>query len=175
MRAVSDLKKIMELAAEAEDGAEARAGAALQAKGLTIACAESCTGGLLTARLTAVPGSSAYVMGSVVSYTNEVKISHLGVSPQTLQAVGAVSEETAREMAEGIRSHIHTDIGVGITGIAGPGGASPEKPLGLVYIAVAGTKGTEAVRKVFSGSRQQVRWQAAEKALLMVMEYIKSF
>ena len=96
-------------------------GQMLCAKGYTISCAESCTGGLLTSTLTDVPGSSAYVMGSVVSYSNDVKSRILHVAEETLAAHGAVSPETARAMAEGVRDLMQTDIGVGITGIAGPG------------------------------------------------------
>ena len=156
-----------------ENDLEYAVGRMLAARKLTIACAESCTGGLLSGRLTAVPGSSAYVMGGVVSYTNEVKVSHLGVKQATLDAVGAVSQETAGEMAEGIRRGMHTDIGVGITGIAGPGGATANKPVGLVYISVAGARGTVVTHNVFQGNRQQVRWQATEKALEMVSEYVR--
>ena len=112
-------------------------GRELRARGLTIACAESCTGGLLTSTLTDIPGSSSYVMGSVVSYSNDVKSRILHVSEETLLLHGAVSEETAREMAEGVRQLMQTDIGVGITGIAGPDGGSAEKPVGLIYIAAA--------------------------------------
>lgn len=155
-----------------EDSLEYKVGRMLADNRLTIACAESCTGGLLSGRLTAVPGSSAYVMGGVVSYTNEVKVSHLGLSPEILAAHGAVSGETAGRMAEGIRSRMDTDIGVGITGIAGPGGATDTKPVGLVYIAVSGNNGTVTLRNIFAGSRHQVRWQATEKALKMVREYI---
>ena len=114
-----------------------RTGKELRAAGLTIACAESCTGGLLTSMLTDVSGSSSYVMGSVVSYSNDVKARVLHVSEETLAVYGAVSEETAREMAQSVRKLIHADIGVGITGIAGPDGGSTEKPVGLVYIAVS--------------------------------------
>ena len=116
---------------------EEQVGQQLLAQGLTIACAESCTGGLLTSRLTDIAGSSAYVMGSVVSYTNRIKETLVGVQHETLLAHGAVSEETAREMAEGIRRAIETDIGVGITGIAGPGGGSEKKPVGQVVFARA--------------------------------------
>lgn len=144
----------------------------LQAKN-TIACAESCTGGLLMGRLTAVPGSSAYVQGGIVSYTHQVKIEQLGVEPQVLEAVGAVSSQVAKQMAEGVRNRLHADIGTGITGIAGPGGETPEKPLGLVYIAVAGCRGTVVARNVFQGDRQQVRWAATEKALSMLKEYLE--
>lgn len=155
-----------------ENDLEYAVGRLLAERQLTIACAESCTGGLMSGRLTAVPGSSAYVMGGVVSYTNEVKVSHLGVKQATLATVGAVSQDTAGQMAEGIRHNMHTDIGVGITGIAGPGGATADKPVGLVYISVSGAKGTVVTRNVFQGNRQQVRWQATEKALSMVIEYV---
>lgn len=147
-------------------------GQLLSERQLTIACAESCTGGLLTSRLTDVPGSSAYVMGSVVSYTNEVKESLLGVEAEVLRRVGAVSEETACQMAQGVRQRIGTDIGVGITGIAGPGGGTPEKPVGLVYIAVAGKKGTVVKKNIFSGTRRQVKYRTTQTALDMVRHFI---
>ena len=139
---------------------------------LTIACAESCTGGLLTSRLTDVAGSSAYVMGSIVSYTNEVKMSHLGVNSETLKQFGAVSEQTAREMSGGARGRIGADIGIGITGIAGPGGGSVEKPVGLVYISVAGPKGVIVTKNLFKGSRTEIKKQTTDKALTMLIEYI---
>ncbi|BEU87992.1 hypothetical protein TAMA11512_14560 [Selenomonas sp. TAMA-11512] len=138
--------------------------------GKSISCAESCTGGLLSARLTDRAGSSLYMMGGVVSYTNAVKVSLVGVQETTLDAHGAVSEETAREMAEGIRTRIHTDYGVGITGIAGPGGATETKPVGLVYIGVASAWNTMITKNVFTGNRASVRYQATEKALQMLME-----
>ena len=158
--------------AEEKESLEALVGQLLRECGRTIACAESCTGGLLTSRLTDVAGSSAYVMGAVVSYTNEVKASLVGVHEATLKEFGAVSEETAREMAEGVRHAIPADIGVGITGIAGPGGATAEKPVGLVYIAVAAEHMTHAVRHVFSGSRAEVKRQSTEAALAMVRDLI---
>lgn len=156
-----------------ENAPECIVGKKLSQLGLTISCAESCTGGLLSARLTAVPGSSEYVIGGIVSYCNQVKEQQLGVSHQDLETVGAVSETVARQMAEGVRRQLGTDIGVGITGIAGPGGATEDKPLGLVYIAVAGPKGTAASRNVFIGDRQQVRWQSTAKALAMVLEQLQ--
>ena len=157
-----------------ESSMEYQVGKQLNSRGLTISCAESCTGGLLSARLTAVPGSSAYVIGGIVSYCNKVKEQQLGVSHHDLETVGAVSEAVARQMAEGVRRQLNTDIGVGITGIAGPGGATEDKPLGLVYIAVSGPKGTAATRNVFTGDRQQVRWQSTEKALSMVLEQLQN-
>ena len=147
-------------------------GQMLCAKGYTISCAESCTGGLLTSTLTDVPGSSAYVMGSVVSYSNDVKSRILHVAEGTLAAHGAVSPETARAMAEGVRNLMQTEVGVGITGIAGPGGATAEKPVGLVYIAVAAEHMTHAVRHVFSGSRAEVKRQSTEAALAMVRDLL---
>jgi len=158
--------------AEERESLEALVGRLLRECGRTIACAESCTGGLLTSRLTDVAGSSAYVMGAVVSYTNEVKASLVGVHEATLKAFGAVSEETAREMAEGVRRAIPANIGVGITGIAGPGGATAEKPVGLVYIAVAAEHMTHAVLHVFSGSRAEVKRQSTEAALAMVRDLL---
>ncbi|WP_407399468.1 CinA family protein [Anaerovibrio sp.] len=152
---------------------EEEAGKLLLDSHQTIACAESCTGGLLTSRLTDVAGSSAYVLGSIVSYTNEVKISHLGVNEETLKQFGAVSEQTAREMAGGVRGRISADIGVGITGIAGPGGGSVEKPVGLVYISIAGPKGVIVVENHFKGSRSEIKKQTTDKALTMLIEYIR--
>lgn len=139
----------------------------------TIACAESCTGGLLTSRLTDVAGSSAYVLGSIVSYTNEVKMSHLGVKEETLKQFGAVSEQTAKEMSGGVRGRIGADIGVGITGIAGPGGGSVEKPVGLVYISIAGPKGVIVTKNLFKGSRSEIKKQTTDKALTMLIKYIR--
>ena len=143
-------------------------GQMLCAKGYTISCAESCTGGLLTSTLTDVPGSSAYVMGSVVSYSNDVKSRILHVAEETL-----VSPETARAMAEGVRDLMQTDVGVGITGIAGPGGGSPEKPVGLVYIAVSAPGKTSVEKNVFSGVRAEIKRAAVNKALAMVQEMIR--
>ena len=149
-------------------------GRELRARGLTISCAESCTGGLLTSTLTDIPGSSAYVMGSVVSYSNEVKSRVLGVSDETLSLYGAVSEETAREMAEGVRRLMQTDIGVGITGIAGPDGGSAEKPVGLIYIAATDRTHTIVEKNNFSGSRLENKNAAVEKALQMIYDVMRS-
>ncbi len=154
---------------------EMRVGELLTARGLTIACAESCTGGLLTSRLTDVAGSSAYVMGSVVSYTNAIKERLVGVRHETLAAHGAVSEETAREMAEGIRHAIRTDIGVGITGIAGPGGGTVEKPVGLVFIAISGVAGIIAHKKYFTGTRVENKRSSTESALSIIVEYLEKY
>lgn len=150
-----------------------RTGKELRAAGLTIACAESCTGGLLTSMLTDVSGSSSYVMGSVVSYSNDVKARVLHVSEETLAVYGAVSEETAREMAQSVRKLIHADIGVGITGIAGPDGGSTEKPVGLVYIAVADQTHTVVQKNNFHGTRFENKQAAVHKAFAMICDIIR--
>ena len=154
-------------------GIEEVVGNLLKKKHLTIACAESCTGGLLTSRITDVPGSSEYLYGSVVSYDNEVKISELKVPASILGSVGAVSEETAKAMAEGIRSKFNTDIGIGITGIAGPDGGSNEKPVGLVYIAITGHSGTKCYKNQFKGKRTAVKYRATQTALDIIRRYVK--
>lgn len=140
-------------------------GKRLKAVGGTVSTAESCTGGMIAAMLTSVPGSSAYVMGSVVAYQNSIKESVLGVSAAALESYGAVSEQTAREMADGVRARLNTTYGISVTGIAGPDGGTPDKPVGLVYGAVAGPQGTEVVRMQFRGSREQVRIRAAKYLL----------
>mgnify|MGYP000875445926 CR=1 FL=1 len=149
-----------------------RVGRLLMAAHLTVAAAESCTGGLLTSRLTDVAGSSAYVKGSVVSYTNEVKMEILGVEAELLRGFGAVSAPVARTMAEQVRRRLDADLGVGITGLAGPGGGTPEKPVGLVFIAVAGAFGTNVRRFQFSGDRGAVKEEAVAAALGMIEEYV---
>ncbi len=153
---------------------EVSTGRLLAEQGLSISCAESCTGGLLTSRLTDVAGSSAYVKGSIVSYSNEIKEKLVGVKSATLSRYGAVSEQTAREMAEGIRTAVETDIGVGITGIAGPDGGTPKKPVGLVYIAVSGKNGTVVKENHFNGTRSEIKLQTTEKALKMIEDYIST-
>lgn len=156
-----------------ERGMEDVVGEMLAEKGIHIACAESCTGGLVTSRLTDVPGSSRYVHGAVVSYTNEIKERALQVSAETLRCFGAVSKQTAREMAQGIRCKFAADIGLAVTGLAGPGGGSPEKPVGLVYIAVTGKNGTKICQKQFSGSRKTIKYRASQMALDAVRQYIQ--
>ena len=141
-------------------------------QGLTIACAESCTGGLVAAALTDVPGSSAAVMGGVVSYAVSVKERLLGVPSSITRdpAVGVVSKDCARAMAEGARRALASDIGVSTTGIAGPGGAEPGKPVGTVCFAVSSPLGTRACTCVFDGSRTEVREAACRHALELVAE-----
>lgn len=142
------------------------------ARGLRIAVAESCTGGLLGARLTAIPGSSAVVLGGVIAYSNEVKEALLGVSPETLGRVGAVSEEVAVEMAGGARQRLGAEIGIGITGVAGPGGGTPDKPVGLVWIAVnaEGKLRTHGSRLI--GDRAEIRFRATQAALDLVRRMV---
>lgn len=136
---------------------------------MSIATAESCTGGLVSHRITAVPGSSAYFIGGVVAYSNAVKMSFLGVPDQVLSEVGAVSAECALAMARGARDRIGADIGVSTTGIAGPGGATARKPVGLVYIACA-TPWDEVVEEHrFTGDRSAIIRESAEAALALVL------
>ena len=148
-------------------------GKQLKAKGLTISFAESCTGGLASSMVTDIPGSSEYLMGSVVSYTNQVKHQVLGVSQDTLERYTAVSEETCREMAEGIRRLMGTDLGVSITGIAGPGGGTPEKPVGLVYVGVSDKNGTQVQECRFKAARTTIKLRSAMNALSLAMDRVK--
>ena len=145
----------------------------LKDKNLTIACAESCTGGLLASRLTSISGSSSYIKGSIVTYSNEAKMKFLDVDENTLKEKGAVSKEVAMQMAEGVKKAIGSDIGIGITGIAGPTGGTDKKPVGLVYIAIAGKCGTIVKENIFSGDRENVRYRSTQQALEMVRQYLK--
>ena len=149
-------------------------GAALAARGLWLAAAESCTGGLVTSRLTDVPGSSRYVGASIVAYANEAKTRLLGVPEALLAAHGAVSEPVAQAMAEGIRARAGADFGLGITGIAGPGGGTPEKPVGTVAVALASAGGTAVRTFRFFGDRELVKFQASQAALDMVRRHLKA-
>ncbi|MBE3586286.1 competence/damage-inducible protein A [Desulfofundulus thermocisternus] len=143
-------------------------GKLLVKKGLTCALAESCTGGLVAARLTSIPGSSAYFWGSVVAYDNRVKEKVLGVPAGVLETHGAVSRPAAIAMAEGVRNLMGTHLGLSVTGIAGPGGGTPVKPVGLTYIALATAEGTTCQEFHFPGHRQAVRQGAANAALNMI-------
>jgi nicotinamide-nucleotide amidase len=142
---------------------------ACRARSLTVAVAESCTGGLLGARLTSVAGSSDVVLGGIIAYANDVKTRELGVREAVLAEHGAVSEPVARQMAAGVRARFGAGVGVGITGVAGPGGGSPEKPVGTVWIAVdvAGVE-PRVVRNVYVGDREEIRFRAAQFALDLV-------
>lgn len=139
----------------------------------TIAFAESCTGGLVSSMMTDVPGSSEYLKGSVISYTDGIKNQVLHVSKTTLAKKGAVSEETAIEMARGAREVISSDMAVSITGLAGPGGGTRKKPVGLVYIAVADASGVSCRKFNFAGSRTQIKFRAAMAALGFALERLK--
>lgn len=142
---------------------------------LTVSTAESCTGGLVASAITEISGSSAFFGMGVVTYANEAKMKLLGVKSDTLTAYGAVSEQTAKEMAEGILSLSDSDVSISVTGIAGPTGGTPEKPVGLVYIGISGKFGTFAYENYFSGSRSDVRSQTVEKAFKLAEEYISKF
>jgi len=140
-------------------------GLKLSVGGYTLTVAESCTGGLLAQRLTDVPGSSKYFIEGVVTYSNDAKMRALGVEPILFLEHGAVSAPVAEAMAEGIRNRAETDFGLAITGIAGPGGGTDEKPVGLVYIAIASESGTEHRKLNLPGDRHLVRWRASQAAL----------
>ena len=142
--------------------------AAMTARGMTLATAESCTGGLIAAALTAIPGSSAVVTRGYVTYSNEAKEQELGVPGAVLASYGAVSAETARAMAEGALRRAGVDLAISCTGIAGPGGATPNKPVGLVFIGVARRGGDIAVRRHhFPGDRASVRAATVAEALAL--------
>ncbi|MBC8265298.1 MAG: CinA family protein [Anaerolineales bacterium] len=153
---------------------EETVGRLLTEQGLTIAVAESCTGGLIAHRLTNVSGSSAYFMGGVVAYANEVKEQVLGVSGETLATHGAISEETVLEMARGARRLFDTDVAISATGIAGPTGGTPEKPVGLVYVALAARDLERCERHLFEGRRLRNKWQTSEAALEMLRQYLEA-
>ena len=155
---------------------EALAGRLLSQQGKTIATAESCTGGRLAAALNAQSGSSAYYMGSVVAYDNSVKTNILGVSPETLNTEGAVSESTVRQMAEGVRALLHTDYAIATSGIAGPTGGTPDKPVGTVWIAWATPNGTEAQCFHFGAAREreQITLRAVTEALVRLVKTLST-
>lgn len=153
---------------EGEATLEDVVGSMLVEKGLTIATAESCTGGMVAAKLINYPGISASILEGVVTYSNEAKIRRLGVKEETLNTVGAVSEETASQMAEGVARTSGADIGIATTGIAGPGGGTQEKPVGLVYIAMYYNEEIEVKKLNLTGSRQRIRERATTTLIDMV-------
>ena len=144
----------------------------LKARGVTCATAESCTGGGVGSAITDVPGASDVYLGGVVSYANKVKCDVLGVSYETLERFGAVSSETAAQMANGVRRLTGADIAVSTTGIAGPGGGSADKPVGLVWFGLASATGVTTEKVVFPGSREDVRNAAVEHALGLLLSAI---
>jgi len=146
---------------------------ALRSKGLRMSAAESCTGGMIGCMMTSVPGSSDVFLGSAVTYSNESKERILGVHHGTLLEFGAVSEQTAREMAVGSIEAYGSDVAVAVTGIAGPGGATETKPVGLVYIAVADGPRTVVTENHFSGDRASVRKQTALEAISLLKDLIE--
>lgn len=155
-----------------EGDLEITVGRLLREQGLTLAVAESCTGGLIGHRITSVPGSSDYYRGSITAYACDVKETLLHVRSETLAGYGAVSEQAAREMAEGVRHAISADIGVSVTGIAGPTGGTAQKPVGLVYVALVAPDGEWVERYVWAGNRQENKAQSADAALDLLRRYL---
>jgi len=140
----------------------------LQMRNATLALAESCTGGLLGQRITSVSGSSRYFVGGAIVYSNELKTSMAGVPAEMIENYGAVSREVAVALAEGIRTRCAATLGLGVTGVAGPTGGTAEKPVGLVFHALASDSGTEVIERKFPGDRKRIRWFASQQALDMV-------
>ncbi len=151
---------------------EIQVGQLLQERRLKLVVAESCTGGLLGSRITDVPGSSEYFQGGVVAYAYEAKADMLKVSWDTLNTKGAVSRETVLEMAKGVRSLMNADIAVSISGIAGPGGGTPEKPVGTTWIGLVAADGERAVVFQFPGNREENKAFAVEAALKLLLDYL---
>jgi PncC family amidohydrolase len=149
-----------------------QSGESLHTHGWTLGTAESCTGGLLGHLLTEIPGSSAYYLGGIVAYSNAIKHQWLGVPEAILLTDGAVSEATARAMAEGVRERFGCDVGMATTGIAGPGGGSETKPVGLVYIAVATPTSTRCERYLFSGDRSANKRESAVAAFQILLSML---
>jgi PncC family amidohydrolase len=162
------------VSAEASESLEVAVGKLLRGQKQTLAIAESCTGGLITHRLTNVAGSSAYLVAGVIAYAYEAKVAALGVTWETLNRYGAVSEETARAMARGVRAKFASTLGLAVTGIAGPGGGTPEKPVGLTFIALADASGEIVERHIWNGDRIQNKEQSAQAALLLLKNYLTS-
>ncbi len=152
---------------------EAQIGALLRARGWRLAAAESCTGGLIGHRLTNIPGSSTYYQGSVAAYAYEAKVRLLGVKWETLERYGAVSRETVLEMARGVRQALAADLGISVSGIAGPGGGTLEKPVGTTWIGLSAPNYEDAWLYHWPGNRLQVKEQSAEEALRRAVEFLK--
>ena len=148
-------------------------GEILRRRGWKIAVAESCTGGLIAHRITNVPGSSEYFLGGIVAYSNEAKTKILGVSNDILMRYGAVSSRCAEEMMVGVKNLFGSDVAISTTGIAGPGGGSREKPVGLVYIGISTPYYHNVMRYVLSGSREEIKEKIATRAMQDALEYIK--
>jgi nicotinamide-nucleotide amidase len=153
---------------EGADGMEDAVAALLAQRGATLAVAESCTGGLVAARLVNVPGMSGHLVEGIVAYSNASKVRLLGVPEKLIAAHGAVSEPVVRAMAEGARGRAGADYGLAVTGIAGPSGGTPDKPVGTIWFAVTDGAGTQAAREVFAGDRETIRARGAVYALNLV-------
>lgn len=147
-------------------------GELLRQRGLRLAVAESCTGGLIGHRITNIPGSSTYYMGSVTAYAYEAKVRILGVRWETLEKYGAVSGETVLEMARGVRVALAADIGLAVSGIAGPGGGTPEKPVGLTWIGLSTPEDEFAESRVWQGERISNKERSAEAALQLLADFL---
>jgi PncC family amidohydrolase len=156
----------------AEKTLEERLGESLRQRGLRLAVAESCTGGLIGHRITNIAGSSTYFIGGVTSYAYEAKVRLLGVRWETLEKYGAVSRETVLEMARGVRNVLAADVGIAVSGIAGPGGGTAEKPVGTTWIGLSTPDHEHAWLYQFEGDRLQIKEQAAEQALSRLAEYL---
>lgn len=143
------------------------------AEGLVVGTAESLTAGMIAATLADVPGASRVLMGGVVSYDTRIKRELLGVSPEVVEESGVVSAPCACQMAEGARARLKVDVAVSATGLAGPGGGTPQTPVGTVFIGVASAKGVRAERFIFTGNRRRVRRKATQAALRMLLEELK--
>ncbi len=152
---------------------EKKIGKILQERSLTLGLAESCTGGLVASRITDVPGSSAYFTAGLVTYSNKAKTKFLSVPDEVIARHGAVSNIVAERMAKGVRAAAGVDVGLSITGIAGPAGGSPEKPVGTVFMALATRKEVFVRKFLFSGNRREVRKRSSEEALTMLLDYLE--
>jgi len=152
---------------------EKRIGKMLKERGLKIAVAESCTGGLISSRITDISGASDYFEAGITTYSNESKIRLLNVPEDIIDRYGAVSEETAKAMAEGVKKTVHADIGVSVTGIAGPTGGTEGKPVGTVFIGLATKKATYVRKFFFDGNRLEIRRKTSDAALMFVEEYLE--
>lgn len=152
---------------------EEQVGALLRGRGIKLALAESCTGGLISDRITDVPGSSEYFQGGIVAYAYQAKADLLGVSWESLNSFGAVSREVVLEMAGGARKALQADIAASVSGIAGPDGGTPTKPVGTVWIALAARDGSWAREFHFSGDREKIKAASAEAAMQLMIDYLE--
>ncbi len=156
-----------------DTAAAARAGELLRRRRLSLATAESCTGGLVGDLITSVPGSSDYYLGGVIAYAYEAKTALLGISQEFLLEHGAVSQETASAMAAGVRERLKADLAISLTGILGPGGGLPNKPVGLVYIALLGPGVDQCEQFIWNGNRSENKIASANAALAMLISYLE--